>query len=436
MIMKRILNIFIAVPAAVLAVSCVYEIEDAFDQSASQRASSRVTECGELLTSAEYGWLIQYYPDPNRVYGGSTYAAKFGADGNVEVAWERAGIASETETSHYSINMSSSTVLTFDTYNDYIHYWSDPDYFSGNDYGGDFEFAYVKGDRDRMEFRGVKTGNRIVFTALGTDIVSAIRSVQNIRRQYFVSYEMDGQPLGADPEYNVMTYETTAADDPEFVVYEALPFAYSTTGIDFYEPVGIYGITMQHLVWNDDSETFTAADAVDGSGASAEVVITGQRSPDYIAYDDFPGTYEMAYDGGETMQVEITSNGDYSTLNMLMEYKSDTYSFTLGWYPDGHLSLTTQYVGMENDEYYIWFCPYSADNYLAYSEAYGFNLVSSGGSSDGISLAFEDNGEWSRGSSAISLYRFTSATTASSDTRADAGRLLLLKNMETLTKIN
>ena len=165
------------------------------------------------------------------------------------------------------------------------------------------------------------------------------------------------------------------------------------------------------------------------------VEVKGSQSPDYIAYDDFPGTYEMAYDGGETMQVEITSNGDYSTLNMLMEYGSNTYTFVLGWYPDGHLTMTTQYVGMENDEYYIWFCPYSSDNYLAYAETYGFNLVNNGGQTDGgISLAFEDNGVWSRGTSSISLYRFTSPTTASSATRVS--RLLLLEDMETLTKTN
>lgn len=433
--MKKLLCIFCAAAMAAMPVSCVYEIEDVFEQSASQRISAKVSECADLLTSAEHGWLIQYYPGTDRAYGGSTYAARFGADGNVEVAWEKARTVSETQTSHYTVNMSSSVVLTFDTYNDYIHYWSDPDYFSGNDYGGDFEFAYVGGDSRQLEFRGIKTGNRIVFTALETDIVSAIESISDIRRQYYVSYDVNGETLESDGEYNVLYCDVPSEDNPEYYVEASYPFAYSTTGIVFYEPVEIGGVTMQNLVWNSDSEVFVASDAIDGSGASVTVEVKGSQSPDYIAYDDFPGTYEMAYDGGETMQVEITSNGDYSTLNMLMEYGANTYTFVLGWYPDGHLTMTTQYVGMENDEYYIWFCPYSSDNYLAYAETYGFNLVNNGGQTDGgISLAFEDNGVWSRGTSSISLYRFTSPTTASSATRVS--RLLLLEDMETLTKTN
>jgi hypothetical protein len=94
-----------------------------------------------------------------------------------DVAPNTTGDYTKTITSHYSINSSSSVVLSFDTFNDYIHYWSDPDPYSKNKFEGDFEWAFVEGDAKQMIFRGIKTDNKIIFTALETDIVSAMKGV-------------------------------------------------------------------------------------------------------------------------------------------------------------------------------------------------------------------------------------------------------------------
>ena len=89
------------IACGLLSVACVNEVEEVFDTPASERLDQRMLECQSLLTSAEYGWLIEYYPDPNQSYGGSTYAAKFEMNGNVTVAGNisllLSGDASETE---------------------------------------------------------------------------------------------------------------------------------------------------------------------------------------------------------------------------------------------------------------------------------------------------------------------------------------------------
>ena len=99
---------------ALLLSSCVNKVEEVFDVPASERLEQTMIECQKLLTSAEYGWMIQYYPSEGLSYGGSTYTAKFEANGDVtvtgDVAPNTTGDYTKTITSHYSINSSSSVV--------------------------------------------------------------------------------------------------------------------------------------------------------------------------------------------------------------------------------------------------------------------------------------------------------------------------------------
>ena len=106
--MKKLFLIPILALALTLS-ACVNQVEEVFDVPASERLEQRMIECQKLLTSAEYGWMIQYYPSSSKAYGGSTYAAKFEANGDVTVTGDVApsvtGDASKTITSHYSMKI-------------------------------------------------------------------------------------------------------------------------------------------------------------------------------------------------------------------------------------------------------------------------------------------------------------------------------------------
>ncbi|MBR5465270.1 MAG: DUF4302 domain-containing protein [Alistipes sp.] len=432
--MKKLFLIPILALALTLS-ACVNKVEEVFDVPASERLEQCMIDCQKLLTSAEHGWMIQYYPSSSKAYGGSTYAAKFEANGDVTVTGDVApnvtGDASKTITSHYSINASSSVVLTFDTFNDYIHYWADPDPYSKNKFEGDFEWAYVEGNAKQMVFRGIRTDNKIVFTALDTDIVSAIQQVVDLKysvndRLYMGFRMADGAELYDDAIYSVLTYYP---DGNTQGAYEKIPYAYTPTGITFYEPATINGVTVQNFNWVEGS--FVATDAKTASGAAAEVTIAGFHSEEFIHYDDFLGEWEL------------NQNGTITTVTMKEKVRYQSYTLSkIGGFDvevgysktDGSLSLTYQYVGRYKSgstNYYAYLCPWDANaGYLCWTAGNGF-VLNNIGEGDQLVMEFKDNGKWGSYTTNSILFSGWVNNTPGTGTRTNLVRLTYFK---TLTK--
>ena len=425
MIMKRLSYIFTTILAAVSLSSCFNEIEDVFPQSSTERLTQEEQECLDLLLSSEQGWLVQYYPSASRTYGGFAYAMKFGEDGNVTVAFEQASDPEVTVTSHYSINGSSSVTLTFDTYNDYIHALSDPDFYGGNTFEGDFEFAFIDGSSERIEFRGIKTGNRIVFIALDaeTDIISAINNVLDMKNQYFMSYNLGGSiAMECDPQGYNNLYYTPDPQNPYAV--QEVPFAYSVDGLTFYEPVPVGAGSVQDFAWNEEKECFVSKE-------DASVELVGERNPMFMDYEDYLGTYTLNYNRNASIEVTLTPAEYGSTY-----YMEGFFGYTpvVSWTPSGFLSLLCQYLGQDGS-YYVWLCPWDgATGYYTWSTSVGFNLVNNGTDPDNLVLTFEDNGAWgSYQATSILIYAFSSQTASSS---TGLGYLEQVPSPTTLVKNN
>lgn len=414
---------------------CVNEVEEVFDTPASERLDQKMKECQQLLTAPEHGWMIQYYPAADQRFGGSTYAAKFEADGNVtvtgDVAPNTTGDVKKTVTSHYSINASSSVVLTFDTFNDYIHYWSDPDPYSDNKYEGDFEWAYVEGDAKQMTFRGIKTDNKVVFTALETDIVTAIQQVVDLKYEVsdklYMGYKMNGDAeLYDDAIYSVLTYYPDGNSDG---AYEKIPYAYTPTGITFYNPVTINGVTVQNFDWQDGS--FVATDAKSASGGTTEATIAGFHSEEFIHYDDFLGEWELNQDGTKTT-VTMTEKVRYQSYTLS---KIGGFDIEVGYSKtDGSLSILFQYVGRYKSgstNYYAYLCPWDAAvGYLTWSTGVGFVLRNIGEEGQ-LVMEFQDNGVWGSYTATSMLFSGWKTNTVGSSGRTNLVRLTYFK---TLTK--
>ena len=394
--MKNVYKIFAALAVAAAASSCVYEIEDVFPQNASERVNGKALECQELLTSSLRGWLVQYYPSANQEFGGCTYVMVFDPDGKVTVASELADKASDTAVSHYSITTSSSVVLTFDTYNEYIHFWSDPDMFSGNEYGGDFELAFVSGDENRLVFRGTKTGNRIVFTALteDQDMETIIQGIIDYKNKFNTEYDIvagDNIPIASlsassflyGKLYNVLTYLPEGAEDWEAVDY---PFSFTADGISLYEPVEVAGETFQDFVFEDDGSLV----ALDETGEKSSVRMTGHQAETYMPYEGFIGSYTLVYyNGSRTMPLEFEAAPDGASYVVT----GAAYPMTVSWTPYGYLTLNAQLLSSSG----IYLCSWALDpatgtGNLTWDAATGFNLVPI--SSDPLALEFVDNGAW------------------------------------------
>lgn len=453
--MKRILFALVAVAA--LSVGCVNEVEDLFDQPASERLQAQMVECQKLLTSAANGWMISYYPGGEKAFGGTIFTAKFDADGTVTMTGEVAaqanmgGDVTKVLSSNYSIKSSSGVVLTFDTYNKYFHYWSDPDFTGGNDFGGEFEFAYVSGDEKEMVFRGVKTGNRIVFTALDADIVTSMQNVLAIRDavvgQLYAGFKLAGSKvtpvtpaapaagvradgdttptLYADDAYNLLIYYPTGNLDGEYIT---IPYAYDAEGITLYEPTEVAGVMLHHLRWDAASETLVAVDATTPDGAATDATMTGYHGEGFMHYDEFLGSYTLKYSSSRT--VTLTEKVRFQSFNMSINSSlSAEVQYSKA---DGSLTLNAQYLGpykYSGAMYDAWMWAWSAvgGGWITYNGSVGMKLLHNG-DPDNLVLTFQDYGTWSYVVDGFIIYRQTPGTTDR------VGTVLRLGSVETMTK--
>jgi hypothetical protein len=161
---KKNIFIYLLLALPLLLTSCLKDQEDLFTDSASARTTKYLAEVQDVLTSAENGWLLNYYPDREQSYGGAVYTLQFD-DEQVTVSSEIAGDPNYTETSTYILNNEDGPVLMFDTYNQLMHYFATPSGSSGaggyEAYDGDFIFIIlgISEDKNTITLKGNRSGN-------------------------------------------------------------------------------------------------------------------------------------------------------------------------------------------------------------------------------------------------------------------------------------
>ena len=142
--------------------SCSPKTDDVFDASPAQRQQKAIDDYTALLTSQEYGWAMDFYPS-DMALGGIAYTTRFTPDGVVEVACEMLidnakgdkvkYPAAKVVKSEYRIIPSLGVMLTFDTYNPLIHYWSQPSGTQSEGLATDYEFTFVSANADEIVLR-------------------------------------------------------------------------------------------------------------------------------------------------------------------------------------------------------------------------------------------------------------------------------------------
>lgn len=138
--MKKV-SLYILVSIAGLLMSCTKEYEGVFEKSPDERSSAVLSEYKEVLLSSPYGWIVNYYPNPEML-GGFTYVFKFDGNGTVKMNW---GLRNQDDDEAlYSIKMIEAPILSFDTYSIFTK-MKDPDMgVYGKGFGGDNEFVFLR----------------------------------------------------------------------------------------------------------------------------------------------------------------------------------------------------------------------------------------------------------------------------------------------------
>lgn len=162
--------------------SCFKEENDVFDESSALRLNHTIESYQELLTSAENGWVLQYFATENGI-AGVPMLVDFQKTGAVVVGAQNKIATNDTykeETSAFDIIGDYGPVLTFNTYNTLLHVYSNPEDLpstsdedeQGVGYGGDYEFRIVSvsEDQNTVYMKGKKTDMDVVLTRLSTDL--------------------------------------------------------------------------------------------------------------------------------------------------------------------------------------------------------------------------------------------------------------------------
>ena len=241
-----------------LAVSYACQDDDnIFEKSADERREELFDKASDLLTNAPSGWAIDYFATPTS--GGYNLLATFDDQGTVSMAAYNK-ITNNTyieQASRYKLGISSGPALIFETYNNVLHPFCDPDP-NGNSLGGDFEFVIVDVSQDTIEFRGLRTFSKILLHRIpsGNTKEQYMSKIKEMENMLFSAKSPDLQLVLEDPTATT-TYSIT--QNGNFILSlkrgdrETLwPFIITEKGIRLYDSERITGTSSYVFELNDE----------------------------------------------------------------------------------------------------------------------------------------------------------------------------------------
>lgn len=375
--MKKIYNILFTLIAILSFTSCSNDIDEVFDKPSAERVNDAIAEYKTVLTSAENGWLMKYYPKANTKYGGYNLLLKFGTDGNVTAMSDALG-ADTKATSHYKLEQSASIVLSFDEYNKVIHFFSDPANPAGiGDNGkgmeGDLEFRVLTATADSVVMLGKKRGAKIVMTPMAKDAdwAETINQIDGLEQEMqFPRYtcEVNDVKYVATSSYRTITFTSSNAEDGSTTI----PYIVTDKGIEFYKPITLNGVTIKgfNYVGGDNYEF----DATSGSAKMYGIIppLTSQlQNGNWFFSVKNMGTYGQAYwnkcyeicqgeeVGGEEMSYAFfgtssfsSSNGKYGFVFVSANKYAGCLNCTATPVDDTHITLKFALSGDSNGIFY------------------------------------------------------------------------------------
>lgn len=390
--MKKLYFIFI-IMVGILLHSCYKEDKDLFSESSANRLTAAALADRKLLESSKNGWLLEYYPGgTEKSLGGYNMLVKFhdgkvdlatdveteGDDGTYVPAWH-------TTASLYDVLMDEGVVLSFDSYNPVIHYFTQPiaSLFGADPvgYAGDFEFIVTKTTDDEITLRGRKYGTVMRMTRLADDFDAKAFSegVDNvINGQQYSFYEIyaDGKDIGYLELSNgtrkmVSTIKGQDSQDYSFV--------YTKDGINFSDSLKFDGVAETQFTFDEAKQEFVGN----------KITLKGIDDP---MYKSFIGNYVLKTDedpvGQDVSIVEDIKNVSYILKGL--KYKGVPFEIAASYY-HGSLEIDGQTTKAIYENYPIAFFPAKTSS-GQYGTSSFMGLTTTQTSENPVTYAFSDNG--------------------------------------------
>lgn len=245
---KGIVSLAFSLCLGGLLVACSDD-EKVFNETPAERTSIVINDVLKVLQSQPNGWEMVVFPSEDQRYGGYTSFVLFGNDGVATTASELQADPSTRSKGLYSIDNSNGPTLSFDTYNTGIHVYSEPDsrhFPKSTNLGGDgdYSFSIISYSAEEVVLRGVRSGAYARLKPLGSsDWTPLLRAYKNSSQNNYLpvaKLELEGEQVSSAK----MTKERHLQFEYKGVSYN-LPYRYTDSGIQLYEPVQIGGKLIQ-----------------------------------------------------------------------------------------------------------------------------------------------------------------------------------------------
>jgi hypothetical protein len=170
-------------------VACSRDEKSLFEDSAAVRAQKAIDNACDVLTSQEAGWEMAYFPNLEADAKGYNMVLKFNKNGNVSVTAKNAATTNNrimTDTaSTWAVKSDYGPILTFDTYNDVFHAFSDPK-DNGAGFLGDYEFLILKATPELVILKGKKHSAYTVMRPMkNTDLAAYYAACEKMQADLF-----------------------------------------------------------------------------------------------------------------------------------------------------------------------------------------------------------------------------------------------------------
>ena len=317
--------------------SCSNKEEEIFEESPSARLQALMDKTQATLVSSENGWVMDYFPDRDLSYGGFLYILKFNKQ-SVEAYCELSDDLSESIESLYKLSNDDGAVLSFDSYNEFLHFFATPSSGRYEAYDGDFEFKIMKVEDDLITLKGKRSGNAIYLHRLKEEPVQYLEKCVQTSENIFApkaSGTYGGTAIEAlvDPD---VRYITIYLNGGEYGQY----FLPTPTGVRFVEPLEINGATISELSYNNIKFIFSGTDS-----NGANIQFTCALPDDYMFFEEFEGDYRMYLSTSSSryyVDVKLVPEGDHYILEGFHRKFNPVLTFVKA---KGCLEMTNQDVG-------------------------------------------------------------------------------------------
>jgi hypothetical protein len=388
--MKKILYSLMFLVTAAGLQSCLHDNEDNFSESASERLANTVKKERTILESASNGWLLQYFAGENYQNGGYNFILRF-KDGKVTASGEISA-DSLTYSSDYDIITDQGPVLTFNTYNELLHYLAQPYQDNVEGLQGDYEFVIEKASQDTVVLKGKKWGNYMRLIRMNDgiswkDCLDRISGMADSISWTAFNYSIGGDSVAKvsiDMPNRVLTL-TNGTD------VSSMGFVVTDYGIRLGDYISVNGTSVRDLKWDGATKSFT------DTNPSSNVSMHYYYPAGYHLINDYAGTYTFSRNTkyGTSFTIVLTPNSTKTALvgvpqnnaypyNIRFAYSSRTGKISLGY------QKLTDYTA-NGASYGIYLCPWDAtQGYFSWSPS----IAMEGEMKSDGSVQFSDNGVW------------------------------------------